>query len=374
MIYFDNASSTKPREEVLKEFERTSRENYANPNSIHKLAMENSANIERIKGNILKNLKLDYKKYDVIFTSGATESNNLAIYGFCMRNKKRFNHILTSAYEHKSVLSVFKELENLGFKVDYIKVNAKGCIDLDDLKSHFDGKPVFVSFMGVNNEIGTINDLKEIRNIIGTGSVFHSDLVQAIGKAKVDLNSLDMFTITGHKIYGLKGCGALVKKRSINLEKIIYGGGQQQDLRSGTLDYPSICAFNVALSLLMKDESEEYKKTKIIHDYLVNELKQIDGVMVHDFETSSPYIVSLSLTNKKASVVVEDLSNKNIFVNSESACYSKSEEKSYVLLSIGCSEVEASNPIRISLGMYNTLDDAKKFVEEFKKTLESIRS
>ncbi len=374
MIYFDNASSTKPREEVLKEFERASRENYANANSIHKLAMENSANIERIKSNILKNLKLDYKKYDVIFTSGATESNNLAIYGFCMRNKKRFNHILTSAYEHKSVLQVFKELENLGFKVDYIKVNAKGCIDLDDLKSHLDGKPVFVSFMGVNNEIGTINDLKEIRNIIGTESVFHSDLVQAIGKAKVDLNSLDMFTITGHKIYGLKGCGALVKKRSINLEKIIYGGGQQQDLRSGTLDYPSICAFNVALSLLMKDENEEYKKIKIIHDYLVNELKQIDGVKIHDFETSSPYIVSLSLTNKKASVVVEDLSNKNIFVNSESACYSKSEEKSYVLLSIGCSEVEASNPIRISLGMYNTLDDAKTFIEEFKKTLESIRS
>lgn len=374
MIYFDNASSTKPREEVLKEFERASRENYANPNSIHKLAMENSANIERIKSNILKNLRLDYKKYDVIFTSGATESNNLAIYGFCIRNKKRFNHILTSAYEHKSVLQVFKELENLGFKVDYIKVNAKGCIDLDDLKSHLDGKPVFASFMGVNNEIGTINNLKEIRNIIGTESVFHSDLVQTIGKAKVDLNSLDMFTITGHKIYGLKGCGALVKKRSINLEKIIYGGGQQQDLRSGTLDYPSICAFNVALSLLMKDENEEYKKIKIIHDYLVNELKQIDGVKVHDFETSSPYIVSLSLTNKKASVVVEDLSNKNIFVNSESACYSKSEEKSYVLLSIGCSEVEASNPIRISLGMYNTLDDAKTFVEEFKKTLESIRS
>lgn len=374
MIYFDNASSTKPREEVLKEFERASRENYANPNSIHKLAMENSANIERIRSNILKNLRLDYKKYDVIFTSGATESNNLAIYGFCMRNKKRFNHILTSAYEHKSVLQVFKELENLGFKVDYIKVNAKGCIDLDDLKSHLDGKPVFASFMSVNNEIGTINDLKEIRNIIGTESVFHSDLVQAIGKAKVDLNSLDMFTITGHKIYGLKGCGALVKKRSINLEKIIYGGGQQQDLRSGTLDYPSICAFNVALNLLMKDENEEYKKIKIIHDYLVNELKQIDGVKVHDFETSSPYIVSLSLTNKKASVVVEDLSNKNIFVNSESACYSKSEEKSYVLLSIGCSEVEASNPIRISLGMYNTLDDAKIFVEEFKKTLESIRS
>ena len=373
MIYFDNASTTKPREEVLREFERASIENFANPSSIHKLAMENAANIERIKVNILKNLKLDSKKYDVIFTSGATESNNLAIYGFCMRNKKRFNHILTSKYEHASVLNVFKELESLGFKVDYININKEGEIDLEDLKSHLDSNPVFVSFMGVNNEIGTVNNLKEIRKIIGEDSVFHSDLVQGIGKAKLELNCLDMFTFTSHKIYGLKGCGALVKKRSINLDKIIYGGGQQQDLRSGTLDYPSISAFNVAVNLLVKNENEEYKKIKEIHDYLVNELKKIDGVSVHDFKTSTPYIVSLSLINKKASVVVEDLSNKNIFVNSESACYSKREEKSYVLLSIGCSEIEASNPIRISLGVYNTLDEAKIFIQEFKKSLDSVR-
>ena len=374
MIYFDNASSTKPREEVLKEFERASRENFANPGSIHKLAMENAANIERIKNNILKNLRLDNKIYDVIFTSGATESNNLAIYGFCMRNKKRFNHILTSRYEHASVLNVFKELEKLGFKVDYIKINKEGIVDIEDLKSHLDGKPVFVSFMGVNNEIGTVNNLKIIRNIIGDESVFHSDLVQGIGKEVFDLNSLDMFTFTGHKIYGLKGCGALVKKKSINLEKIIYGGGQQHDLRSGTIDYPSICAFNIALELLMKEENEEHKKIKEIHDFLIDEFKKIDGVKIHDFASSSPYIVSLSLTNKKASVVVEDLSNKNIFVNSESACYSKSDAKSYVLESIGCSEVEVSNPIRISLGMYNTLEEARTFIIEFKKTLETIRS
>ena len=374
MIYFDNASTTKPREEVLKEFERASRENFANPNSIHKLAMENSANIERIKNNILKCLKLDYRKYDIIFTSGATESNNLAIYGFCMRNKKRFNHILTSNYEHASVLNVFKELEGLGFKVDYIKANSEGTIDLEDLKAHLDGNPVFVSFMGVNNEIGTVNDLKKIRSIIGENSIFHSDLVQGIGKAKLNLDALDMFTLTSHKIYGLKGCGALVKKKSVNLEKIIYGGGQQQDIRSGTLDYPSISAFNVAVELLMKEQNDEYIKIKEIHDYLVDELKKVDGVKVHNFKTSSPYIVSLSLTNKKASVVVEGLSNKDIFVNSESACYSKSDAKSYVLEAIGCNEVETSNPIRISLGMYNTLDEAKIFVEEFKKVLESIRS
>ena len=374
MIYFDNASTTMPRKEVLEEFLKSSKENFANPSSIHKLAMENSANIERIKLNILRNLKLDSKLYEVIFTSGATESNNLAILGFLLRNNKRFNHILTSVYEHASVLNVFKKLEILGFKVDYIKVKSDGTIDLDDLKNHLDGKPVFVSFMGVNNEIGTINDLKKLREMIGESSVFHSDLVQTIGKVQLNLNLLDEFSFTGHKIYGLKGCGVLIKKKKLLLDPILFGGGQQNNLRSGTLDYPSISAFNVALNLLIKNSETEYKKVKEIHEYLVSELSKIDGVKVHDFKTSSPYIVSLSLLNKKASVVVEALSNKNIFVNSESACYSKRSDKSYVLEAIGCDEIEASNPIRISLGIYNTLDEAKTFIEEFKNILGQIRS
>ena len=158
------------------------------------------------------------------------------------------------------------------------------------------------------------------------------------------------------------------------LDPILFGGGQQNNLRSGTLDYPSISAFNVALNLLIKNSETEYKKVKEIHEYLVSELSKMDGVKVHDFKTSSPYIVSLSLLNKKASVVVEALSNKNIFVNSESACYSKRSDKSYVLEAIGCDEIEASNPIRISLGIYNTLDEAKTFIEEFKNILEQIRS
>ena len=183
-----------------------------------------------------------------------------------------------------------------------------------------------------------------------------------------------MFTFTGHKINGLKGCGVLIKRKKLNIEPIIFGGGQQNNLRSGTLDYPSICAFNVALDTLMKNKDIEYKNVKEIHDYLVSELSKIDGVKIHNFLTSSPYIVSLSLLNKKASVVVEALSNKDIFVNSESACYSKRSDKSYVLEAIGCSEKEASNPIRISLGLYNTMSEAEIFIKEFKDILEKVRS
>lgn len=374
MIYFDNASTTAPRCEVLEEFNRASKENFANPNSIHRLAMENNANIERIKNNILKNLGLSQRMYDVIFTSGATESNNLGIRGFCLRNKKRFNHIMTSVYEHSSVLNVFKELEEEGFKVDYIKVNKDGVIDYDDLKAHLDGKPVFASFMCVNNEIGTVNNLAELRKIIGPDSVLHSDLVQAIGKTKIDFSVLDLFTFTAHKINGLKGCAVLIKKKNIQIEKILFGGEQQGGIRGGTLDFPSISAFNVALELLKKEENDEYNRVNEIRNYLISELKNIPGVVIHGFKSCCPYILNISLVDKKASVVVEGLSNKDIFVNSESACYSKCDAKSYVLEAIGCDDKEASNPIRISLGRTNTIDEAHIFVKEFKEILDSIRS
>src|SRR5574344_1420176 len=329
MIYFDNASTTKPDKEVLDCFNNASENNYANPHSIHKLAMDNAANIERKKNEILKLLGLSIRDYEVIFTSGATESNNIVIQGFAHRNSKRFNHLMTSNVEHNSVLNVFKELEKEGFKVDYIKVNKEGVLD--------------------------------------------SDLVQAIRKAKIDYAYLDMMTFTSHKIYGLKGCGCFIKKRKINLNPIVYGGNQEEGLRSGTMDYPSICAFTLAIQKVIKEYDKDYSQVKEIRDYIANELKKIDGVVVHDYKTCSPYILSISLTKKKASVVVEALSNRKIYVNSVSACYSKTEAASYVLEAIGRSEEEAKNTIRLSFGKYNTLGEAKEFVVAFKEVLEIIK-
>lgn len=374
MIYFDNASTTKPDKEVLDCFNNASENNYANPHSIHKLAMDNAANIERKKNEILKLLGLSTRDYEVIFTSGATESNNIVIQGFAHRNSKRFNHLMTSNVEHNSVLNVFKELEKEGFKVDYIKVNKEGVLDLNDLKNHLDGRPVFASFMGVNNEIGTVNNLKEIREILGPDSILHSDLVQAIGKAKIDYASLDMMTFTSHKIYGLKGCGCFIKKRKINLNPIVYGGNQEDGLRSGTMDYPSICAFTFALEKVLKEYDKDYAAVKEIRDYIVSKLKDVKGVVIHDFPSCSPYILNISLTEKKASVVVEGLSNKEIYVNSVSACYSKEESMSYVIKALGKSDLEASNTIRLSFGKYNTLEEAKEFVSSFIEILEAVRN
>lgn len=373
MIYFDNASTTRPDIEVIKEYEVLNLTSFANPHSINSLGMKNKINIERVRNEMLKILGLNPNDYSLIFTSGATEANNLAIQGFCHRNKKRYNHIMTSTIEHNSVLNVFKHLEEEGFKVDYIKVTSDGKIDEEDLKKHLDGKPVFAAFMCVNNEIGSVNNMKKLKEILGSESILFCDLVQTIGKEKVDFGSIDMFSFTSHKIHGIKGIGCLIKRKKIMLEPLVYGGGQEDGLRSGTMDYSAICAFKKALEYSLIHFNENYNTVKEIHDYIREELLKIDGIVLHDFDGSCPYILNFSTLNKKASVIVEALSNKDIYVNSVSACYSKKETASYVIKEIGGSDIEASNTIRLSFSRNNTLDEAREFIKVFNSILESIK-
>lgn len=375
MIYFDNASSTLPSKECLKEYVLRCEENYANPSSIHQLAMENMSSIERIKERMLAKLKLD-KNYEIIFTSGATESNNLAILGYCRKNRSRGNKVITSSYEHESVLNVFKELENEGFKVVYLPIDNNGKVDLETLKKEIDKNTILVSIMSTNNEIGSENDVREISTIIKAfpKCVFHSDLAQGFGKSEIYFSSLDMFTISAHKIYGLKGIGALIKKKSITLEPLFYGGGQQGGVRSGTLDYPSIASFYVAFKGILDGFSENKRKVGEINSRIRDRLSKIEGIEINSPLNACPYILSFSLLKKKASVVVEALSQRGIYVNTVSACNSKKDGPSYVLLSLGKNEEEAKNAIRVSLSSRNTIEEADIFLAALKEILERVRS
>ncbi|MFA6755079.1 MAG: cysteine desulfurase family protein [Bacilli bacterium] len=373
MIYFDNAATTLPLKEVIDDYAQKSLNSYANPSSIHHLGVENNAEINRIRNNILKKINLDSNKYEVIFTSGATESNNLAILGYCLKNKKRVHHILTSQIEHSSVLEVFRYLETQGFKVDYIGVNSDGQIDYEELKKPIYSDVLFASFMTVNNEIGTVNDMEKLKNALPKGCVFHSDCAQTFLKEKVDYNLFNMFTISEHKIYGLKGIGALIMKKGTNIEPIIYGGGQEYNLRSGTLDYPGISSFNVAINMVSKNFDKYYKHALTLRMYLINKLKDNPEIIIHDYKNNNPYILNISLATKKASVVVEALSNKEIYVSSVSACNSKSEPISYVLLALGKSSNEAHNSIRISFGWYNTIEEIDIFFNTLNDILNNIR-
>jgi cysteine desulfurase len=375
MIYFDNASSSKPSLKCLDVFKEESIKSFANPSSIHKLAMINSSNISRIKDNILHKVGLD-DKYDVIFTSGATESNNLAILGYCRKNKNRGNQIITTNVEHESVLNPFLELEKEGFVVKYLHVNENGEISLDELKSLISKQTILVSIMASNNEVGSVLDIVGASKIIKDypKCVFHSDCVQAFGKIPLQLSSLDMITITGHKIHGIKGIGALILKKKLLIEPIIYGGNQQSGVRSGTLDYPSIASFNETINEAINNLQKADIYVLNLHNHMIEELKKIEEIAINTpLENFNPYIVCFSLKTKKASVVVEALSNEGIYVNSVSACNSKREDSSYVLLAMNKDYQIAKNPIRVSFSEENTIEEIDIFIEKLKAILNTIR-
>lgn len=374
MIYFDNASSTQPDKECIEIFSKASFECYQNPNSIHALGMLNYNKIQKTKQNCLKNLKLD-NSYELIFTSGATESNNLAIKGYCYKNKNRGNKIITSKIEHESVLNVFKELENEGFEVVYLDVNENGTISVEDFEKNIDSKTILVSIMPVNNEVGNVLNIKDIRNIVNKfpKCVLHGDCAQTLGKISFDYSLLDMITISAHKIYGLKGIGALIKKKKISLKPLNDGGGQENGIRSGTLDFPSIMAFDYTVSEIVKNQDKFYKNIEVLRRFLKNELEKIDEIRLNIFPNQCPYILNFTLLKKKAAIVVEALSNKEIYVSSVSACNSKKEEPSHVLLALGRNVEDAKNTIRLSFSKHNTLEEAKSFIAALKEILKEIK-
>jgi len=374
MIYFDNASSTKPFLKVLETYYEENVNSYANPNSIHGFGMHNMSRVNRVRTNILKQFGLD-NTYEVIFTSGATESNNIAILGYCRKNKNKGKHIITSKIEHESVLNVFKQLEKEGFTVTYLNVDKDGNIDLEELKEKIDNDTILVALMSSNNEVGSVLNVQKVYEITHQfhKCVFYSDVAQAIGKVKIDYKKIDMFGFSLHKIHGLKGNGILIKKKNINLEPIIFGGNQENGLRSGTLDFPGIISSNIAIEETFKNYDKNFKKVYEISTYLKNNLINNDEIMINNLNAKNPYIVSISLKTKLASVVVEALSNKEIYVNSVSACNSKVDAPSYVLLSMGMDEFRAKNVIRISLSEENTIEEAQEFIETINDILKNVK-
>lgn len=376
MIYFDNASTTKVNKLVLDDYVDKVINFYANPNSIHHLGMEVSNLINKEREKVLKILKLNPKEYDVIYTSSATESNNLALIGYALANINRGKHIITSKVEHASVLEPLKFLENkFDFKISYVKLNDDGSIDLDDFKRLISKDTILVSLMKVNNEVGINFELNEVKEIISTypKCVLHSDLAQAYGKVDLNCQLFDMMTISSHKINGLKSIAVLVKKKKIKLEPIIYGGGQQFNLRSGTEDYPLISSFTLALEEYQRNFKENLAKVHLIFNFLVNELKKIGQINLHIYPNQCEYILNFSLENKKASVIVEALSLHEIYVSSVSACSSKKEEPSYVLLALNKTLKEANNSIRLSFSKDNTIEECQIFVQTLKNILSNIR-
>lgn len=374
IIYLDNAATSKVDPEVLDSYNQITLKYFANASSIHALGQESSRLLDKSRELVLSNLKLTH--HDVIFTSGATEANNLAIKGYCFANRSRGNHIITSISEHPSVLKTVLDLKDFGFEVTVLPVNEKGVIEVNSLKEAITDKTILVSLMAVNNEVGAINPIKEVGELLKKYPkiAFHVDMVQAIGKIDIPLENVDMFSIAGHKIHALLGAGLLVKEKKIILKAINQGGGQESGLRSGTNTLALSASLAKAIRLITSKQTESYKKVKVLHDRLISYLKEnTDKFHINSYFEDNPYIVNFSLYHHKASVVVEALSNRGIMVSSLSACHSKKENYSDVVYAMTNDMNLAHNTVRVSFDKDNTLEEVETLIVNLEEILKEIK-
>ena len=368
LIYLDNAATTIPNREVVSLYNDIEMNHFGNSGSIHKLGVDSLSLLNKARESILNSFGV--KGYKVYFTSSSTEANNLAIKGYARKYSSRGKHVITSNIEHPSVLECFRQLENEGFEVTYLKVNSNGIIEPAELEKAIRKDTILVSIMGTNNEIGSINLVKELASVVHKHPkiAFHVDTTQDVGKTNLNYSDIDMFVVSSHKIHGLKGSGALIAKSTISFEPVISGGGQEEGNRSGTVSVALACTLAKAVKLSFPIKNIQEK-----HAFLLENLEKIPGISVNSPVEGSPYIVNFSLTEKKASVVVEALSNKGIYVSSVSACHSKGELFSYVVKALGKDDKLAHNTIRVSLSKDTTTEELEIFLKELNSILETIK-
>ena len=374
IIYLDNAATAKVDPEVLDSYNQITLKYFANPSSIHSLGQAASRLLEKSREQILNILKLTH--HEVIFTSGATEANNLAIKGYCFANRSRGNHIITSVSEHPSVLNSVLELKEFGYEVTVLPVNEKGAVEVKTLKEAIKENTILVSLMMVNNETGAINPIKEIGEYLKNFPkiAFHVDMVQAMGKLPLDLNNIDMFSIAGHKIHGLLGSGVLVKEKKIILKAINNGGGQENNLRSGTNTLALSASLAKAIRIAISNQAKDYEHVKTLSERLLDYLKDNqDKYRINSYYEENPYIVNFSLRNHKASVVVEALSNRGIMVSSLSACHAKHEDYSAVVYAMTNDLNIAHNTIRVSFGKDNTIEEVEALIKNLESIIKEIK-
>lgn len=374
MIYLDCAATTPPFSEAIKAFEEVSLNCFGNPSSLHTVGFAASKVLENARNSILNCLGVS-KSHRLIFTSGASEANSLAIKGAAFHYKNRGKRIITSAVEHPSVLKAFEQLgQEFGFEVIELPVNAEGKVEPETLENAMNKETILVSIMAVNNETGSINDLPALLKVVRKfpKALFHSDLTQAIGKVDLPLGDLDMFSFSAHKFGGLKGNGTLIYKSHLSFLPLISGGHQEAGLRGGTVDVAGANAMSAALSKTYSLRKEEIARVQELNAYLKQQLSEIDEASINSPSDASPFVLNFSLLRHKASVVVEALSEKGICVSSVSACNSKGEPASYVLLAMGKTMDEAKNSIRVSFGINSNKGDVDAFITELKVVLEEV--
>ena len=371
MIYLDYSATTPVNEEVLDSFVKCNKEYIGNPNSLHKLGIKSKEIIDSSTKQIKELLNLD--NVDIIYTSGSSEANNLAIKGICMKYQNRGKHIITTSLEHSSIYGPINYLIDQGFEVSFVKLDENGLVDIDNLKELIRDDTILVSINAVNSEIGIRQPIEEIGELLSLYPkiYFHADLTQIIGKAKIDTSNIDLFSFTAHKFYGLKGIGCLVKKDKIIIEPMIHGGKSTTIYRSGTPTVALIASLAKALRLAMENIDDKYNKISELNNYLKDRLKEYDKVRINSNDACIPQILNISVLGVKPETMLHALENDDIYISTQSAC-SASNNISKAVFSVTNDEERAKSSIRISLSYLTTKDEIDKFLKSFDKCYKKL--
>lgn len=373
MIYLDYSATTPVSYDVLESYIRATKDFPGNPNSLHALGVKT----KNLMNSAIKQIAdlFSVLESEITFTSGATESNNMALVGSCLANMNLGNHIIVSKLEHPSIYKICEYLESLGFEISYVGNDQDGLIDFEDLKNKMRPTTILVSICAVNSEVGIRQPLKMIRQIIkkeNSQTLFHSDMTQAVGKIPVNFHDVDMASISAHKIFGPKGIGLFYKNSRVVITPLIHGSGKSNQLKPGTPPVPLIVAFSKALRLALTDIDKRENFVRRLNDKIVGELCKIDGILINQTKYSIPQILNISLKNIRPETFLHAMEEYEIYLGTNTAC--ASGDLSTSVMAIYNDRKRAMSSIRISLSYITTTDEINRFLTYFKAVYNKLNT
>lgn len=371
MIYLDYSATTPVNEEVLNSYIETTKKIIGNPNSLHKLGVEAKSLIDAATRQIANILKV--KPSEIIYTSGASEANNTAIKGICLKYQNRGKHIITTHLEHSSIIEPLNYLKNQGFEIEYVNLDENGVVDLEDLKRKIRDDTILVTIASINSEVGIVQPIEEIAKIIKNypKAYFHTDITQSLGKERVDLTDVDLASFSAQKFYGMKGIGALIKKENVVIEPLIHGGKSTTKDRSGTPATALIVSMAKALRLAYEKLEEKQKHVTELNVYLKEELEN-QNITINSPKTAIPNIVNISLENIKPETMLHALEEKEIYISTKTAC--STNDISDAVYAVTKDQEKAKHSLRISLSYLTTKKELEVFIKELIKIRNELSS
>ena len=377
-VYFDNSATTRVLDSVRDVVVKVMTEDYGNPSAKHRKGMEAEQYVRQAASRIAKTLKV--KDKEILFTSGGTESNNMALIGTAMANQRAGKHIISTRIEHASVYNPLAFLEQQGFEVTYLSVDSQGHISLEELEASIRPDTILVSVMYVNNEVGAIEPIEEIASLVhgrNPAILLHVDAIQAYGKLVIHpkKQGIDLLSVSAHKFHGPKGVGFLFIDGRVKIHPLLYGGGQQKDLRSGTENVPGIAGMGAAAQEMYTDHQEKVDYITGLKDYMIDRMGQLEGVTVNSLKggQGAPQIVSASFQGVRSEVLLHALEDKGIYVSSGSACSSNHPAISGTLKAIGVRQELLDSTLRFSFGVFNTREEIDYCMEVLEELLPVLR-